>query len=645
MEIPKIPVTGRVVAMIRVSTNKQGVKSQRDVIQRWADSHKLSIARWYDEDERPRRRALYSTDFEFMIRDGEAGNYDWIVVDNKKRLGTRGANEFGFYATRLTRSGVRIWAIDKGELTKTDFATAIANVMDDVGSHEELVDKAKNVSRGKYANAKLAQYNGGPVPLGYDLVCRSPDDNEIHRVVQVARQCCVVVTGTVRRELRGKNNRPGKGKFDRYYFALSEIPERIATVQEIFRRFATESITSTAIARDLTRRRVDTVYGNAVWHQVIVDRILKNPIYCGKPAWGKTSQAAYQRIAPDGAGYLDPVWKGNREAYLSIPEEDWVHATTPCEELRIIDQETWNVVQGKLKGTTPGTRNPPRSDQLWLRPFIFCAGCGRGMRGWAPLKNPQMRSYMCSQYADYQGDNPTGCGKNRILAGVIEGKLEEFLQKVQADAKIATRGRGTRIDKLLLELGDRESVLYAVLREMRSYVEKHIPPEQLDKLGVEGGIAIDEAYRHYYEQETAVAREKIESERTELRTLTRSRKGLTEGGEADMILLDDIKACERRIAALKSQIIPLDERLDAIYADLERLDEAIVGAQVAIRNSSNREKAEALGKVLDRITVHCRHNPNAKGNTSRSILEKLVFVPVKGSSVEFVFDATPVAAD
>ena len=80
-------------------------------------------------------------------------------------------------------------------------------------------------------------------------------------------------------------------------------------------------------------------------------------------------------------------------------------------------------------------------------------------------------------------------------------------------------------------------------------------------------------------------------------------KGLAEGGEAELLILEDIKACEARIAALKAQIVPLRQTSGC---DLLRTWNAWIGrskgAQVAVRDSGNREKAEALGKVLDRVT-------------------------------------------
>lgn len=260
------------------------------------------------------------------------------------------------------------------------------------------------------------------------------------------------------------------------------------------------------------------------------------------------------------------------------------------------------------------------------------------MRGWSPVSRPKERSYHSGTYADYRGsDNPPGCGKGRVHASLIEENLTEFLEKVGTDVKTVVRGKGERIGKLLLELGDRESVLFAVLIEMKRYVERFLPPDQVELLGKEGGIAIDEAYRHYYAQETEDARREVEAERVTLRALTRSRSGLAEGGEADLMVMEDIRDFENRIAALKPRLGPLDERLDAIYADLTRLDEAVLSAQAALTGSSNRPKAETLGKVLNRILMHFRTNPKPGGKKSRSLLKSLVFEPVQGPAIAFEF--------
>lgn len=78
----------------------------------------------------------------------------------------------------------------------------------------------------------------------------------------------------------GKNNSHGRGKLDMYDFTKPEVADRIGTVLQILRRYARQTITTTAIARGLTRRRVDEVYG-MVWHQQIVGDNLHNLLYKG----------------------------------------------------------------------------------------------------------------------------------------------------------------------------------------------------------------------------------------------------------------------------------------------------------------------------------------------------------------------------
>jgi hypothetical protein len=81
--------------------------------------------------------------------------------------------------------------------------------------------------------------------------------------------------------------------------------------------------------------------------------------------------------------------------------------------------------------------------------------------------------------------------------------------------------------------------------------------------------------------------------------------------------------------------MPIDERLNAIYSELERLDRAIVSAQSAIEGSSNREKAESVGQVVKRIVAIHEPNAAAQGNSSRNSLKQLIFEPHYGKPVVY----------
>ncbi len=221
--------------------------------------------------------------------------------------------------------------------------------------------------------------------------------------------------------------------------------------------------------------------------------MLANPIYIGRPVWGKTTKAAFFVMAADGADYVEAKWTGKKPKQKYKSKSEWIPAVEPSEELRIIDDETWVKVQAKLD--KPKVRaSVPRSELLWLRPLVVCSSCMKPMRGWAPRSIPNARSYMCATYQDWKTiDNPHGCRKNRVLASAIEAKLSEFLKTYGIGIHATVSKRSARIDKLLLETGDAESVLYDVIREMKEFVLRHLPADQHHLLGAEGGIAIDEA--------------------------------------------------------------------------------------------------------------------------------------------------------
>ncbi len=120
--------------------------------------------------------------------------------------------------------------------------------------------------------------------------------------------------------------------------------------------------------------------------------------------------------------------------------------------------------------------------------------------------------------------------------------------------------------------------------------------------------------------------------------MVRARIGLEPDGTADKMMIQDIRETERQLAELESAIIPIDGRLDAIYAELERLDRAILSAQSAIEGSNNREKAETVSQIVKRIVVVHEPNSVATGNKSRNSLKQLIFEPHQGKPVVYEMD-------
>ena len=150
--------------------------------------------------------------------------------------------------------------------------------------------------------------------------------------------------------------------------------DQAPVVQRIFTLFAAGS-SPIAIAKILNRESIPGPGGKA-WQDTTIrghagrgTGILRNELYIGRLVWNR------MRLI------RDPV-SGKRVSRMN-PPGDWVMRDVP--ELRIIDQETWQQVQGRLGAIrdASGANDPQRPD-FWTRRRpqhiltgkLFCGRCG-----------------------------------------------------------------------------------------------------------------------------------------------------------------------------------------------------------------------------------------------------------------------------
>lgn len=637
---PKI--RGKIAAMVRVSTDKQETDSQRSTIQRWADGQGLMISQWYEEVGRSRHKAISSDPFEGMITDGEARVYDWLVVESRTRLGTKDGDEYGFYATRLKRAGVGIYSIAQGDLTNPTDTVEITNSVEGITSKSELKEKARRTARGMFDNGLAGLWNGGAVPpYGYDLSCVDPSGREHFRVVILAKHHRVVVNPSGDRlELIGAGRNPGKAaKSDRYRLVVSEVAERVEAVRAVFAQYDRESISLSAIAKDLNSRGI-LLYGRP-WTNGSVRNLLENPIYVGRKSFNKRTGAAYQRIPANGQGYIEAEWENNKPKYQKLPKDQWVAPTATDEAGRIIDDELFERVQAKLAGITTPNR-APRSAALWLTPFLTCGSCNGKMRGWAPATNRAHRSYFCATFdIDQKAGQPPRCRKNRVLADTVEAALTEFLQRygeachVEAEAsRDLLKGRpNPRLETLRREQASGVASVGAVFVRMRQVVQEAAPESLPDPEGPDYFPRLLDAYTRCHETGQSGIRSELVAAEDHLGRLVGQVAYLEPGGPAHRALLRQIGETETKIRDLEARLVPLAQRLDETIARFGRLEDDIRSLQKLMDGSANRMKAEALSKIIRRIVIHTKVNPKQGGWHPSDLLESVTFEPIQGEPV------------
>jgi hypothetical protein len=97
---------------------------------------------------------------------------------------------------------------------------------------------------------------------------------------------------------------------------------------------------------------------------------------------------------------------------------------------------------------------------------------------------------------------------------------------------------------------------------------------------------------------------------------------------AQALSKERITVLENEIAAIRSRLEPLQQQIEACWADLHTLKEKIDAARVTIEKGTLRQIAEALRSVIDKI--ECAFVP--KGN-AHSKLESVTIIPVVGASM------------
>jgi site-specific DNA recombinase len=106
--------------------------------------------------------------------------------------------------------------------------------------------------------------------------------------------------GKVHRARAGATSVLGRAPYGYRYLSKAEHGEAAYAVAEpeatvvarIFARYATGGVSMQALAKELSRDRIASPSGNPNWDAATLGRMLRNPAYAGRAAFGKTQTAA-----------------------------------------------------------------------------------------------------------------------------------------------------------------------------------------------------------------------------------------------------------------------------------------------------------------------------------------------------------------
>lgn len=630
---------------------KASPEAQKATIRAWC--RKLGIpepSRWYMDVEGKNSRDTWEAreDFQRMIADAEASEWDFIVVDSHERFGA-GQKAFNHYLYRLELAGCELWSVADGCLSDEDdgtvFKVAVGN---QTGTRELKKYGERQVSR-KRILAAQGEWQGGYVPYGADVVCIGPDKREKFRVVilrmipkkDIYERVRIWPDGRQER-FDGKDRFPVKEDVDKFFLAPSIITERVEMAREVFELFASGAWTQRGLCKRLNQRGVDAVYGEG-WYASKLGPMLRNPFYAiGQTVWGKKSHGknAWYRA---GEYVIPPKVRGKAKTGRVNDKADWVF---PQEGrgiplVAIVDKKTWEEVQEKLTPNNPRKRGL-RSPELWLSGLLVCARCGQPMDGWT-LKEDRLcpYSYVCRTYRKFGHENKTGCRLHRTNQSLIEALIARYLDDVGPQIKLMLESREdpSLCRELHKRLTAKEDELFDVFRQMKAYVE--------EREYIVGGHGLNQfngyldLYTALFEKDRPGIEAELKAKEAELAERWERFEALPKTATVlQQKATERLVALDAEIQELRAKLTPLTNRLEAVYADLENLNTNVDDAREALPGDNARRKAEALRRVLKAVKLNFRHfdhvchDKRSKAQTMpRSTLESIEFIPVTGEPV------------
>ena len=158
----------KAVIYARFSTNKQreeSIEGQVRVCSEMAISKELNICHVY-ADRGESGRSDERTEFQVMMKDAESGLFDFIICYKNDRF-ARNRYDAIMYKHKLKKIGVTVLFAAEPQVDGPE-GVILESMLEGFAEYYSA-SLAVNVRRGMKENALNNQYNGGPVPIGYQI--------------------------------------------------------------------------------------------------------------------------------------------------------------------------------------------------------------------------------------------------------------------------------------------------------------------------------------------------------------------------------------------------------------------------------------------------------------------------------------------
>ena len=423
---------------IRVSTEMQvdgySLDAQRDRLKKYADYQGIEIVREYCDAGKSGKSITGRPEFTNMVNDivSQRDDISYVLVFKLSRFGRNAADVLNSLQ-KIQDYGVNLICVEDGIDSSKESGKLTITVLSAVAEIERDNILVQTME-GRKQKAREGKWNGGIAPYGYQLDSRKAmltvDEDEAKIVKKI---------------------------FNLY--AYSDMG--IATISDY--------LNNNGFIKN-KNREFETVTFNPVY----VRRILDNPVYLGKIAYGRFTT---QKV------------KGTRDEFKRVRSKDYLE----CDGLHpaIIDEDTWRAVRVKREETSiRWVKTYSLDHEHLLTGLIECPCCGKRIRGMTNRyiskktgKNKDTFFYRCNNRGVLKnGDRCTF--KKSLPEKKIDNEVADILLDIIHDDKLN--------ECIIKKLKEKTDTSY--LKEERERLKENLKLveankdkllEQIDRLDVE----------------------------------------------------------------------------------------------------------------------------------------------------------------
>ena len=375
----------------RVSTAMQidgySLEAQRTRMRAFAEFNDYEVAGEYEDAGKSGKSIEGRDEFNRMMEDIKTGKDDvsFVLVFKLSRFGRNAADVLSVLQT-MQDFGVNLICVEDGIDSSKDAGKLMISVLSAVAEIERENIRVQTME-GRIQKARDGKWNGGFPPYGYSLKDGVLEINE----------------------------------------------EEALAIRTIFEQWVSTDIGANGLAKYLENhgiRKIPRHNGkNPLFDAALIRNIIKNPVYCGKIAYGRRKTEKVH---------------GTRNEYKLVEQDDYLVVDGLHEG--IVSEEMWNQAQVKMIAQAKKYEHVNKAKDTrthLLSGLVKCPICGAGMYGNKSIKHRKDGTkykdffyYGCKHRTMTRGHK---CDyKKQINEDVLDAAVVEVITKLVANPRFAS---------------------------------------------------------------------------------------------------------------------------------------------------------------------------------------------------------------